>query len=66
MIKGSYKAIVAALITLTDRGTLKWTRKLSAILFAKRTTIYKPTRHTTFYLVYSYKAVLPIKTQYPT
>ena len=66
MIKGSYKAIVAALITLTDGGTLKWTRKLSAVLFAKRTTIYRPIRHTPFYLIYGYKAVLPIKTQYPT
>ena len=62
MIKGGYKAITAALITITDGGSLKWTQKLSAVLFAKRTTIYRPTRHTLFYLIYSYKAVLPIKT----
>jgi len=62
MIKGSHKAIVAALITLTDGGTLKWTRKLSAVLFAERTTIHGPTGHTPFYLIYSYKAVLPVKT----
>ena len=66
MIKGGHKAITIALITITDGGLLKWTQKLSAVLFAKRTTIYRPIRHTPFYLIYGYKAVLPIKTQYPT
>jgi hypothetical protein len=66
MIEGGHKAIVAALITLTDGGTLKWTRKLSAVLFAERTTIHGPTGHTPFYLVYGREAVLPVETQYPT
>ena len=62
MIKGGHKAITAALITMTDGGSLKWTQKLSAVLFAERTTVHGPTGHTPFYLVYGREAVLPVET----
>ena len=39
---------------------------LPSVLFVRRITIYGPTGHTPFYIVYGREAVLPVETKFPT
>ena len=66
MIERGYRPIKAALVKLTNRGKGSWLESLYMVLLADRCTTKATTGLTSFYMMYSQEAVLPIELSIPT
>jgi hypothetical protein len=43
-----------------------WPTNLTAVLFADRTTVHRPTGYTPFYMIYGREPILPVESRFPT
>jgi hypothetical protein len=66
MVERGHRWIVEALARMTNSGIRRWTRNLSSVLLAERTTVHNLTEKTLFGVIYGQEVVLPVELEHPT